>query len=222
MPYRRRRTNTTPRRNPSRTSLVLVRHAHTSANTGDGTASLCGWSDLPLTDRGWSQVDHLGSRFRKAPVFTAIYSSPLRRAWNTARAVGSSEIEGCPGLREISCGLLDGMPLAEVQRRFPDIWNANLRQEDLNFRWPGGESYLDFRRRCLNTVRELASKHQGGTIALVTHAGVISQIVGFLHGASPAEWGRFRPGNTGVTEITWESGDLVNFDDRSHLPLELA
>jgi alpha-ribazole phosphatase/probable phosphoglycerate mutase len=114
------------------------------------------------------------------------------------------------------------MPLDEVQRRFPDIWSANLRQDDLNFRWPGGESYRAFRGRCLDTVHELAATHRGRTVALVTHAGFISQILGFLHDASPAEWGQFRPGNTGVTEITWESGDLVVFDDRSHLPHELA
>ena len=114
------------------------------------------------------------------------------------------------------------MCLTEVQLRFPDIWEANLRQDDLNFRWPGGESYLAFRSRCLNTLRRIARRHRGGAVALVTHAGFISQILGFLHDVSPAEWGRFRPGNTSLTEITWESGDLVVFDDRSHLPHELA
>jgi broad specificity phosphatase PhoE len=125
-------------------------------------------------------------------------------------------------LREISCGELDGMALGEVQQRFPELWKANLRQDDFNFCWPGGESYRGFRKRCLETVQAIARRHRGGSVALVTHAGVITQIVGFLHGANPAEWARFRPGNTGLTEVMWESGDLISFDDRSHLPHELS
>ena len=225
MPFRVLQAASTRPRCKGQTRLILVRHAHSSANTGDSSAPLCGWSDVPLTARGWSQVFHLGQRFRESAPPAAVYSSSLRRAWNTADPLGPIEagrVSRCPGLREISCGLLDGMPLTEVQLRFPDLWRANLRQDDMNFRWPGGESYLGFRRRCLTTVNGLAARHRGATIVLVTHAGVISQIMGYLHNANPAEWERFRPGNTGVTEIHWESRDVVVFDDRSHLPHELC
>ena len=114
------------------------------------------------------------------------------------------------------------MPLREVQRRFPDLWEANLRQDDPKFRWPGGESYIAFRRRCIDTLHRIVTAHRGGSVALITHAGVISQVIGFLFGTGPAEWERFRAGNTAVTELVWESGDLLFFNDRSHLPHELT
>ncbi|CAN5749340.1 hypothetical protein BH24GEM1_BH24GEM1_31730 [soil metagenome] len=54
----------------------------------------------------------------------------------------------------------------------------------------------------------------------MTHAGVISQILGALAGTSPARWEAFRPGNAALTEIDWTrgSGTVLSFDDRAHLP----
>ena len=53
----------------------------------------------------------------------------------------------------------------------------------------------------------------------MTHAGVVSQIVGALRGLRPARWEPYRPMNTGITEIVWnhESGSVVSFDDHAHL-----
>jgi alpha-ribazole phosphatase/probable phosphoglycerate mutase len=134
-------------------------------------------------------------------------------------------VQLCPELQEIDCGLLDGLPLTEVKRRLPRHWAANLRQDDDRFRWPGGETYREFRARSLSAIRRLAQAHRGQTIAIVTHAGVISQIIGALEGLSPAAWEQFRPGNTGITRLTWHCGSATGlaFDDRTHLsPLQLT
>jgi broad specificity phosphatase PhoE len=128
-------------------------------------------------------------------------------------------VHQCSALQEINCGTLDGLPLDQVQRSHRDLWRANQLQLNEDFRWPGGESYREFRRRCLIAVRTLARKHPQGRIALVTHAGVISQVMGFLMGATPAQWERYRVGNTAATEIDWERGGgrVVRFDDQDHL-----
>jgi broad specificity phosphatase PhoE len=133
--------------------------------------------------------------------------------------VGLGSIQRYAGLQEIDCGVLDGMRLEHVKRSYPDLWQANQLQSDDNFRWPGGESYRDFRFRCLRAVRTLTRKHPRGRIALVTHAGVISQLVGFLMGASPALWECYRVGNTALTEMDWERSGarLVRFGDQDHL-----
>jgi broad specificity phosphatase PhoE len=182
---------------------------------------LQGRTDLPLSRRGWRQVELLRQRLRREPGFTAIYSSPLRRAGATAAALseaGLGPLRFRPDLQEIDCGALDGLPVDEVQRRFPRLWAANLRQTDEHFRWPGGETYREFRDRCLGAVGAVASR-QEGRIALVTHAGVIGQILGALAGTSPAQWESFRPGNTGLTEIEWANGrgKVLRHDDRGHL-----
>lgn len=202
--------------------LILIRHAHTASNDEVATSVLSGWADLPLTERGYEQIDRLRDRFRQGPSFAAIYSSPLRRAWDTARALtsaGRSRPRLHLGLREIGCGSLDGMLIAKIRESFPDIWTANLRQNDDDFRWPGGESYREFRARCLAAIEMVASAHPGSTVAIVTHSGVITQVVGAIEGTSAARWDRHRAGNTSLTEILWwrGSGTVVGFDDRAHL-----
>lgn len=201
---------------------MLIRHAHTAGNGGpEGAAVLQGRADLPLSPLGWRQVGLLQRRLRGGPRFATIYSSPLRRARDTALALsvaGLGPLHFCPELQEIDCGHLDGRPLDEVQRSYPDLWAANLRQTDEDFCWPGGETYREFRNRCVDTVVTLASRHRR-RIALVTHAGFIGQILGALAGASPARWEPFRPGNTAITEIEWinGSGTVIQHDDRGHL-----
>jgi broad specificity phosphatase PhoE len=199
------------------TRLVLIRHGHTVSNGGDATALLSGRTDVPLSARGSGEVRRLQLRLRGSAPFAAIFSSPLQRARETATALGQAGLGPvylCRALQEIDCGRVDGMPLREVERRFPELWEINRRQLDERFRWPGGESYRDFRARCLGAVRALALAHRGCRIALVTHAGVISQVLGFLTGMSPARWECFRVRNTALTEIDWArgSGAVISFD----------
>ena len=205
------------------TTLVLIRHGHVADNDQRRDARLSGWFDAPLSPLGWAQAERLRARLEAiAPVVDALYASPLRRARDTAdvlapalgirpRLVGS--------LREISCGRVDGLPLARVQQRRPDLWRRNLTQEDDDFRWPGGESYRDFRARALRAVRTIAARHAGGRVVIVTHAGVITQVLGALHGLAAARWGAFVAGNGSISEVQWsgDAGRVLRFDDRAHL-----
>ncbi|HEU4697874.1 MAG TPA: histidine phosphatase family protein [Gemmatimonadales bacterium] len=203
------------------TRLVLIRHGHTLSNSG-GTPLLSGRTDVPLSERGGEEVRRLQARLRGGPGFAAIYTSPLERARRTAEAlgeVGLGPVRSCAALEEIDCGELDGLPLEEVQRRVPEHWAANLRQDDAGFRWPGGESYRELRARALAAVRAIALAHRGERVALVTHAGVIGQVFGALEGVSPARWSAYRPGNTALSELDWGRGGgrIVSFDDHAHL-----
>ncbi|HEX2249169.1 MAG TPA: histidine phosphatase family protein [Gemmatimonadales bacterium] len=220
-PCQERLWRVTTSRSASTTRLILIRHAHTASNGGQASV-LSGRTDVPLSARGLVELQQLQLRLRGTTPFDAIYTSPLRRAAETAivlEQAGLGPVRVYPGLQEIDCGTLDGMSLDQVQRSYPELWQANQRQADCEFRWPGGESYREFRRRCLTAVRTLTREHPRGCIAMVTHAGVISQIVGFVTDASPAQWGRYRVGNTALTEVHWEGsrGRLVRFNDRHHL-----
>lgn len=183
---------------------------------------LSGWTDLPLNARGLAQRERLRRRFAAESGLAALYSSPLARARHTAEAI--AEPTGLaphflPELREIHCGDVDGEPITAVQRRLPELWAQNLRQEDDDFRWPGGESYREFRARCLDAMNRIARAHPDGRVAVVTHAGVVTQVLATLHGLPPARWEPFRPENTSVTEIEWADGHgrLLSFNDHRHL-----
>jgi broad specificity phosphatase PhoE len=122
-------------------------------------------------------------------------------------------------LCEISAGALEGWPVAEVARHFPQLWARHLAQDDEDAGWPGGETYRHFRTRVLRAVRRIAAAHAGRRVVLVTHAGVIGQVVGWLRGAGAARWEVFRPRNASITELEWAgpTGRVLRFDDAAHL-----
>ncbi|MDQ3810825.1 MAG: histidine phosphatase family protein [Chloroflexota bacterium] len=203
------------------TTLLLVRHGHTRDNTVDDGARLSGWYDAPLSARGEREAQLLANWVRSQGV-AAVYTSTLIRARDTAAPMAAAlglHAAPEPGLREISCGRLEGLSLARVQHEFPDLWQRNLRQTDEEFRWPGGESYRDLRQRALACLALIAARHRGQRVLLVTHAGVISQVLGALHGTSAARWELWRPRNGSVTEVCWhdDGGVLVYFDRQPSL-----
>jgi broad specificity phosphatase PhoE len=205
--------------------LILIRHGHTAGNDSGPNAPMSGWTDVPLSARGRCQAYALGRHLAANVSFDAMYSSPLDRALETARiALGSlDEVRWCDGLREIACGDVDGMPVGEVEARYPERWHANLRQEDDHFRWPGGESYQELRDRCLATIRAIARAHGGQRVLVFTHAGVISQVLGALHHVRAARWESFRPSNASLTYVDWQGdeGELAGSYDLL-VPLMLA
>jgi broad specificity phosphatase PhoE len=200
----------------SPTTLLLIRHGHTRENSLDGSARLSGWHDSPLSQLGLRESTYLAQHvLHESPA--ALYTSTLARTRQTAAPLADAwRVRPIPdpALREISCGDLDGVPLVQVEHRFPVLWHRNISQSDVEFRWPGGESYREFRERAIDAIRAIAHKHHGERVAVVTHAGVISQVLGYLHGGSPARWSLWRPRNASLTEIRWDgsAGDLIRFD----------
>jgi probable phosphoglycerate mutase len=144
---------------------------------------------------------------RSAP--DALYRSTLRRAQDVAAALGRvwmREPQRAEWAREIHCGDVEGMLLEDVRRRFPDLWARNEAQNDDTFAWSDGESYSDFRARIIEGLRATIEAHPGGRVAIVTHAGVISQLLGVIRGRPAAVWEPDRPQPLTATEIAWRNG----------------
>jgi broad specificity phosphatase PhoE len=207
---------------PLATRLVLIRHGHTAANGSPGGMRLSGWTDTPLSDEGKREVALLARSLRDRPPFAALYTSPLERARHTASpiqaVIGVTAVVD-PGLREIYCGEVDGRSVEHVRLHHPTPWARNAEETDEGFRWPGGESYREFRARCLRAVRAIAARHRGEAVAVVTHAGFISQVLGAIAGVSCARWSAFRPGNASLSTIHWgvRRRAVVAFDAHAHL-----
>jgi broad specificity phosphatase PhoE len=203
----------------SAATLLLVRHADIDCSS-NGLALLCGSHDAPLSSKGRLQLEALRRKLAAEQGIDALYSSPLRRAVETARAAPPelfSSIRLVSSLAEIHCGSVEGLPLEDVRQNYPEYWRRNEAQADENFCWPGGETYRRFRRRVLRAVRTLARMHAGKKILIVTHAGVVNQVLGKIAGQSAAKWENFRPGNASITELSWhgDTGEVLRFDDRA-------
>jgi broad specificity phosphatase PhoE len=137
------------------TTLILIRHAQAADRDSEGNVRMCGWLDVPLTPHGQQQAECLPSALARFDRIAGLYTSSLQRAVDTALPIARGlgiEPRVFSALREISCGDLEGLPVAEVKRRYPRLWQANLAQNDDAFCWPGGESYRLFRVRVLKAL----------------------------------------------------------------------
>lgn len=203
------------------TKLLVVRHGHAE---GNAEHRFIGQTDVPLDELGHSQAEALANRLRTTPI-DRIVSSDLRRTIDTisplADAIGVL-IERDPRLREISNGEWSGLLPTEISARWPDLWAAYRKGEDV-FR-PGGEQWATVRERVVASAREHAAS--GGVIVLCTHGGAALNLAMWAAGLPPGGnifMGKLGAlGNTSITtiEILTEPGDevrLVGFNDVGHL-----
>ena len=196
------------------TRIVLIRHA--STDTG---SRLCGSFDVALSPAGQRQLREMIERpaHRAAP--DALFTSTLARARQVADALAPVWMlrpHSADWAREIHCGELEGIPLQHLQREFPELWLRNEAQADETFAWPGGESYAGFRARIRAGVKAVAEAHAGGRIAIVTHAGVVSQVLGIIRRRPASMWAADRPDPLTATEILCENGvpsAVLTFND---------
>jgi broad specificity phosphatase PhoE len=105
----------------------------------------------------------------------AIYSSPLKRAFDTARAIASHHrlaVQVEPDLREIEVGELEGVSIAELSTSFSQFilqWRQGQGLEKL----PGSESVIDFGDRVWSAIEPIIAKHKQETVMVVAHYFVI-------------------------------------------------
>jgi broad specificity phosphatase PhoE len=181
--------------------LLLVRHGETTWNREQRWQ---GHADAPLSPLGHEQARDLAERLRRAvPEATAIYSSDLARARDTAApvaaALGLRPAEH-PGLREMDVGLWSGLSREDIRERFAADWSRIADGEDLPR--GGGETLAAFADRVLGTLRDLVLRHHREPVVVVTHGGVIRLVVVHVLGLELAELRRIPPvANVELVEI---------------------
>lgn len=153
------------------TQLILIRHGETLWNT---ERRVQGQRDSPLTARGRWQAQRLGERLQSVS-FTTLYSSDLPRAYLTAQCIAKATghtIVDDQRLRERHFGVFEGLTGTEMEQRDPAGY-ARFISADPNYAVPGGESQAAFMSRARTALEDIAARHDGGTVAIVTHGGVL-------------------------------------------------
>ena len=165
------------------TTILLARHGETDWNR---ERRFQGHADPPLNQTGRAQAADL-SRALADEELDAVYSSPLRRAFETAEVVATAhalEPVAVEALREVDVGSWQGLTRAEVESRFPEQYARWLGHEQ---GWEDGETYQQMGDRVIEALLELAAAHDGGRILVVTHCGPIRAAFAFADETSHAE-----------------------------------
>ena len=205
--------------------LCLVRHGETAWNAEQ---RMQGHKDLPLSPAGLTQAEQAAQQFRELEV-AAIYSSDLQRAYQTATPIAATlgqSITRLTALRERNYGRCEGMIRNEVASRYADDARA-LRERQPDYVLPEGESLRQHQQRIEHCINELAQKHPGQTVVVVTHGGVLDLIYRRATG-TPLEKPRDFPiPNTGicwlsVTKDDWrieQWATTVHLGERGAIPV---
>jgi alpha-ribazole phosphatase len=157
------------------TRLVLVRHAEPD----ESMQGRCyGRLDVPLSAAGLRRAAAVAEALRSHEI-EVVYSSPLQRAFDTARAVASAHgLEPIPldALRELDFGELEGMSHDEIASEHPELYRLWM-EDPSRVRFPGGEALSDLRARVLPEVAGIRQRHEGQAAAVVAHGGVLRVVL---------------------------------------------
>jgi probable phosphoglycerate mutase len=188
------------------TTILLARHGETAWNRDN---RFQGHADPPLNETGRAQAAELAAALAEEPL-AAIYSSPLRRAFETAEIAGAPHrLEPGPvdALREVDVGSWEGLTRAEIEERFPAQFARWLEYEQ---GWDDGETYDEMGVRVVAALFELAAAHENEQILAVSHGGPVRAAFALADEISHAEARRRGPvvANVFVARFAVEDGKL--------------
>lgn len=152
-------------------TLILTRHGHVE---GIDPVRFRGQRELPLTSLGLSQARALSRRIAAQWQPEMIFTSPLGRCIDTAKAVAEPAglvPEAVPGLNDIDYGTWQGMTHDEVRTTWPEAWSRWQETPQLA-EFPGGESLPEFSRRVVNALYRIVQDHRSHIIVIVAHDSV--------------------------------------------------
>jgi len=194
--------------------LILVRHGETIWNK---EKKIQGITDIGLNERGIEQAEKLAYSLQKEEL-DAIITSPLRRAYDTAQAIGkyhdiSITVE--EDLQELNAGELEGLTWTELAR-YPEFL-AKWKLDKASVPMPKGESHMDVQNRVWPVIQRITETFQNALI--VSHSFVIISILCKIQNLNLSNSANLRIGAASKTCVNIEngSGTVLCFNDTEHL-----
>lgn len=170
------------------THLWLFRPAETA---WDAARRLRGATDLPASEDSLAELRSRVAGLSEGP--DALYHPPDEAASESARVVGSRfacALRADRGLADPDFGLLEGLSLAEFERRF-ESRHAEWLASPLTMVPPEGEPLADARARVLDAFAAILDRHARGRIGLVLHPVALATVRDALaRGDGSALWSR--------------------------------
>lgn len=157
--------------------IIFLRHGRTIWNA---TGRWQGHTDVPLSDEGREQAKMAAGHLKMESI-DAIFSSDLRRAYETAKIVGNiigkDEVFVDKRLRERNLGDMEGKTTSEIglmvgnEVNIVDIVGSNLPIHNL-------ESVEDQFRRAEDFLKSIKGKYQ--SVLIVSHGVMIGIMINIL------------------------------------------
>lgn len=205
----------------SPTRFIVVRHGETEWNL---VSREMGQLDSPLTERGIEQARRVGDRLASMNV-DHLYTSDLGRAMDTARIIADRcalRLRVDQRLRERHTGIFQGLTKAERRERYAAEDDA-LGTIGVDYIIPGGESARQRRERAVVCLEELAERHAGKSVLLVTHWGILMALMEFVLGLPYPSNQRFKLLNCAINVLLRDRNgwSVETWGDIAHLGTDI-
>jgi broad specificity phosphatase PhoE len=189
------------------TKVILVRHGQTAWNKEE---IFRGRMDIDLDDVGIQQAKLLSQSLNKLHI-NAVYSSPLKRALNTATIIANYnelEVNIDDHFIDINYGNWEGKSLNEVKETFKDLYQKWTKDPHL-LRIPNGETLDEVRIRAVAGLNQIMPKHKDETIVIVSHRVVNKVLICALLGLD----------NSCFWQIKQDTGcfSIFNYEDNNFI-----
>jgi alpha-ribazole phosphatase len=201
------------------TQLYLIRHGRTAWNHTD---RLQGWADEPLDAVGRAQAAAVADAL-SGVAFDALYTSPLRRARETADLIAAPHglrVQPDDRLRERNVGEWVGLTLDEARVRAPALFEGDWRVAGA----PGGEAQAALAARIAAALDDIVTTYPDGTVAIVSHGGSLSALLTYVLGIPITRGVSFSFHNTAYARLIVRPGlngagmvRLISLGDDRHL-----
>lgn len=208
---------------PSSIRIILTRHGETEWNR---LRRFQGRSDIPLNQKGNDQAAALAAALKNESI-TAIFSSPLKRALETASHIGrfhpSVPLIKESGLIEMDLGEFEGMDSRQwaIQHKdFRKVWE----QTPAALSMPGGESLQIVQQRAVEALNRISEPYGADcTLLVCSHNFVIVSLLCFASKIPLDQFRQLRQG-TASLNILHKNGskfEIEKVNDRRHLQGDL-
>ena len=192
--------------------LLLVRHAlPIRRELVEGVA------DPELSESGLRQAEHLAQYLSSEPI-DAVYSSPMRRARQTAAPVAAAlglDVVIEAGIAEFDQNSPEYIPVEELKAANDPRWIAMVEGT-----WESDETDTEFRARTIGSIESIIERHPGQRVIAACHGGVINLYLGHVLGLSAVTRGFFYPNYTSIHRVAAASSgerSIVTVNETTHL-----
>ena len=197
--------------------MVLVRHGETEWNRVE---RFRGRTDIELNETGRRQARAAAQRLSGWQI-GAIYSSPLKRALQTAQPIAEAcglGVAVLEGIADVDHGAWAGLSAEEARVQYPDAYQTWVHTP-LLARFPQGESLRQVQARSWSALEEISSAHEGETILLVSHVVVNRVLICSALGLVEDAFWRVGQDNAAINVLQGANGRyrVLLLNDTCHL-----
>ena len=173
--------------------LYIVRHGETDWNKEH---RIQGHQDIPLNNQGIIDAEKVKEKLKDID-FDIVFSSPLKRAYETAKIITNKDIIIDNRLIERYNGKLEGINDEELLQSID--WDDDNSPYEI-------EKLSDLSNRVFSFLDEILDKYNNKNILVVTHAGIGIQIRTYFEGPLPK--------NKDVSFYRLRNGEVLQYDDK--------